>query len=278
MPEGVNEKFCIQVLDCCAGLGDKLVATAVSSPLCPVNRYFVSFAQLLQQPTIVVDSVGRGPHAGHWRGAAMPVPLRDDPSAGSALRALHHPATPVQEARALTANHFDIDGFIGIWSLLHPELAGHHEALLHLVAALGDFREIEFFHPLTHPALQLVAWLNTQEKAHFYEPFGASARHRREDAASAEKFQWFLPRFAEMLEKPEASRTDWQPESDRVQAAVAQLRAPPARRRHYPKLAWRWSKYLPRGLITPCLAPRPVLISCELVRGAALRAQIHYLD
>ena len=87
----------------------------------------------------------------HWRGAAMPVPLRDDTSAGSALRALHHPATPVQEARALTANHFDIDGFIGIWSLLHSELAGHYEALLHLVAALGDFREIEFFHPPNPP-------------------------------------------------------------------------------------------------------------------------------
>ena len=138
----------------------------------------------------------------------MPVPLRDDTSAGSALRALHHPATPILEARALTANHFDIDGFIGIWSLLHPELAGHHEALLRLVAALGDFREIEFFHSLTHPALQLMAWLNTQEKAHFYEPFDASARHRREDAASAEKFQWFLPRFAEMVENPEAGRTD----------------------------------------------------------------------
>ncbi|MDQ2795109.1 MAG: hypothetical protein M3Y12_14040, partial [Bacteroidota bacterium] len=99
-----------------------------------MNRYFVPFAQLRQQPTILVDSVGLGAALtlAHWRGATTPAPLHDDTSAGSALRALHHPATPGLEARAVTANHFDIDGFIGVWSLLQPELALRHEELLRL--------------------------------------------------------------------------------------------------------------------------------------------------
>ncbi|MCI1186088.1 hypothetical protein MON38_01560 [Hymenobacter sp. DH14] len=203
-----------------------------------MNRDFVPFAQLRQQPTIVVDSVGLGAvlTLAHWRGAATPAPLRDDTSAGSALRALHHPATPGLEAGTVTANHFDVDGFVGVWALLNPALALRHEELLRLVAGLGDFREIDFAHPLARHALQLVCWLNAEEKARFYEPFGAPARRRREDEASAEKFEWFLPRFASVLENPESGRAAWQPEVDRVHAAVARLQAPPTQRRVYPEI------------------------------------------
>ncbi|MBO2007951.1 DUF6687 family protein [Hymenobacter negativus] len=200
-----------------------------------MNRYFVPFAQLRQQPTIVVDSVGLGAvlTLAHWRAAPTPEPLRDDTSAGSALRALRQPETPGLEATAVTANHFDIDGFIGVWSLLNPALALQHEELLRMVAVLGDFREIDWAHPLADTALQLVCWLNAEEKARFYEPFGAPIRRRREDEASAEKFEWFLPRFAEILQNPDAGRAAWQPEYDRVKAAVSQLREPQTQLRRY---------------------------------------------
>ena len=203
-----------------------------------MNRYFVPFAQLRQQPTILVDSVGNGAilTLAHWRGAPTPPALRDDTSAGSALRALHHAATPGLEAQAVTANHFDIDGFVGVWALLHPELALQQEELLRLVAKLGDFREIDFANPLADAALQLVCWLNAEEKARFYEPFGAPARRRREDEASADKFAWFLPRFAEVLQNPETGRAAWQPEYERVTHAAALLQQPPTQYRHYPAI------------------------------------------
>ena len=203
-----------------------------------MNRYFVPFAQLRQQPTIVVDSVGLGAvlTLAHWRAAATPPALRDDTSAGSALRVLHQPATPGLEAAAVTANHFDIDGFVGVWSLLNPALALRHEIVLRMVAVLGDFREIDLTHPLADDALKLVCWLNAEEKARFYEPFGAPARRRREDEASAEKFDWFLPRFAEVLETPEMGRASWQPEYDRVQRAAAISQSPETTRRRYPEI------------------------------------------
>ncbi len=203
-----------------------------------MNRYFVPFAQLRQQPTIVVDSVGNGAALtlSHWRGAATPALMRDDTSAGSALRALHQPATTGQEAAAVTANHFDIDGFIGVWSLLHPELALRHEELLRLVAILGDFREINWAHPLADHVLQLVCWLNAEEKARFYEPFGAPLRRRREDEASVEKFEWFLPRFAAMMEGPAAGRPLWLPEFERVKQAVAVVQGPRSQYRSYPEI------------------------------------------
>ena len=202
------------------------------------TRYFVPFAAVRRQPTIVVDSVGLGAALtlAHWRGAATPEALRDDTSAGSVLRALHRPETPGLEAAAVTANHFDIDGFVGVWALLHPALALRHEPLLRLVATLGDFREIDPAHPLADDALKLVCWLNAEEKARFYEPFGAPARRRREDEASAEKFAWFLPRFAEMLATPDAGRAAWEPEYARVRRATAVAQGPATRRNDYPEV------------------------------------------
>ena len=203
-----------------------------------MKRFFVPFGQLRQQPTILVDSGGLGAALtrAHWRGAATPANLRDDSSAGSALRALHHPDTPGLEAAAVTANHFDIDGFVGVWSLLHPALALRHETLLRMVATLGDFREMDWAHPLADHALQLVCWLNAEEKARFYEPFGAPAQRRREDEASAEKFDWFLPRFAEMLKQPEAGRAAWQPEYERVKNAATVLQGPLTQLQRYPEI------------------------------------------
>ena len=203
-----------------------------------IARYFVPFGQMRRQPTIVVDSTGLGAALtlAHWRGAATPPALRDDTSAGSCLRALHAPTTPGLEAAAVTANHFDIDGFIGVWALLHPALALAHEPLLRLTATLGDFRELDWRNPLADHALQLACWLNAEEKARFYEPFGAPARRRREDEASAEKFAWFLPRFAEVLQHPEVGRAAWESEYRRVKQAVAALQGPLTQRTDYPEI------------------------------------------
>ncbi|MCC3158220.1 hypothetical protein LJ737_13310 [Hymenobacter sp. 15J16-1T3B] len=201
---------------------------------------FLSFADARRHAaaTVVVDSIL--PRAAltlaHWRGAPTPPAFRDDTSAGSALRAVAAPPAALLAARYVTANHFDVDGFVGVWALLHPALARRHDELLRLVAVLGDFREIDWRHPLAEPALQLVCWLNAEEKARFYEPFGAPARRRREDEASAEKFDWFLPRFAEILENPAAGRAAWLPEFERVRAAAAVMQGPATTLRRYPDL------------------------------------------
>lgn len=185
-----------------------------------------------------MDSTGLGAALtlAHWRGAATPELLRDDTSAGSVLRALHQPHTSGLAAAAVTANHFDIDGFVGVWALLNPELALQHEEVIRLMATLGDFREINWQHPQARQVLQLVAWLNAEEKTRFYEPFGAPARRRREDEASAEKFAWFLPRFAAVLQNPELSRAAWEPEYQRVLQAVAELEGTTTAVRRYPEI------------------------------------------
>ncbi|UOQ55440.1 DUF6687 family protein [Hymenobacter cellulosivorans] len=199
---------------------------------------FVPFATLREQPTIVVDSTANGAALvlAHWRGAPTPPLLRDDTSAGSVLRALRQPATPGLAAPAVTANHFDVDGFVGVWSLLYPDLALEHEDLLRQTARLGDFREWEGSSTLADQALQLVCWLNAEEKERFYPPFGAPVLRRREDEACVEKFNWFLPRFAQVLQNPASGRAAWEPEYQRVQLAAAVMRGPATRLTHYPEI------------------------------------------
>ncbi|GAB3838763.1 DUF6687 family protein [Hymenobacter jeollabukensis] len=198
---------------------------------------FLPFAEARRHAaeTVVVDSIL--PRAAltlaHWRAAPTPAALQDDTSAGSVLRALAAAPAELAAAQYVTANHFDVDGFVGVWALLHPALARQHEPLLRLVAVLGDFREIDWQDPLADHAMKLVCWLNAEEKARFYEPFGAPARRRREDEASAEKFDWFLPRFAAILANPEAGRAAWQPEYERVRAAVAVMQSPATALRRY---------------------------------------------
>lgn len=172
----------------------------------------------------------------HWRGAATPVALRDDTSAGSVLRALHAPHTPGLEVAAVSANHFDVDGFVGVWSLLNPALALQHESLLRLVATLGDFRELDWTNPLADDALKLVCWLNVREKELFYPPFGAPAQRRSEAEASAEKFAWFLPAFGEILENPARGRAAWEPEYLRVREAIEVMQSPATRLARYPEV------------------------------------------
>ena len=80
-----------------------------------------------------MDCVGLGAALtlAHWRGMAVHAPPRDT-SAGSALRALHRSETLGLEAQVVTANQFNTNGFVGVWALLSPALALHHEELLGL--------------------------------------------------------------------------------------------------------------------------------------------------
>jgi hypothetical protein len=144
----------------------------------------------------------------HWRGAGPPVELAEDTSAAIAINAIAKRAVP-ETARFVTNNHFDVDGFIGIWSLLNPELALEHRHLLKGMALLGDFRELSKDVALADQALKLVAWLNSVEKKKFYAPFGKAYL---EEEACVEKYIFFLSAFEEVLIDPEAFQEDWDEE------------------------------------------------------------------
>lgn len=144
------------------------------------------------------------------------APCHGDTSVAIVLQWLEQGGNP-EEYAFVTNNHFDIDGFIGTWCLLHPEEAMQKASVFRQAALIGDFRETDPGHPATEEALRIVCWINQVEKQQFYPPFGES----REERTCIPKFVYFLEHFGDFLADPMAYREQWQEEYETVQRDLA---------------------------------------------------------
>ncbi len=64
----------------------------------------------------------------------------------------------------VSATHFDIDGFVGVFALFYPELALSFKEELIAMARIGDFREFRPNNENDDYALKLCCWMNKVEK------------------------------------------------------------------------------------------------------------------
>ena len=185
---------------------------------------FIPFNQIKEhQQVVAVDSFHPQALAlSHWKGAPKPAGVpAGDTSTDWVLNTLRYKPELLKGYPYATNNHFDIDGFLGIWALQNPELALTHETTLRHMALIGDFRELYFDGELDTLALKLCCWLNKEEER-FYLPFASynpkseSFKGKSEAAWCVDKYLHFLPRFAQMLKKPEACKALWQPEYEKV--------------------------------------------------------------
>ncbi|ARS34374.1 DUF6687 family protein [Pontibacter actiniarum] len=176
------------------------------------KRQFIPFSEVKDKKALVVDSAhANGVMLSHWKGAPTPEAVKDDTSAAIVLNALRQ-NLPALDLPYVTANHFDIDGFVGVWALLNPELALEHEELLRQMALIGDFRELDLNHPLAGEALKLVCWLNAKERDLFYRPFEADEMEEKEAAQCVQKFRFFLREFGRALQNPDWEQGAWEDE------------------------------------------------------------------
>ncbi|MGB3468532.1 MAG: DUF6687 family protein [Cyclobacteriaceae bacterium] len=147
---------------------------------------------------IVVDAYLPGRlNLSHWRGVELPLHLQADTSTEIVLMALKSDQFTPDDYRYCTNNHFDIDGFLGIWALMNPEEAIKNEVLLREMAAIGDFRELNADKHIAGRAMSLVCKINELEKSLFYPPFGMDLR---EPSACIPKYEYFLREFGNLLE------------------------------------------------------------------------------
>lgn len=132
----------------------------------------------------------------HWRGVELPDFLEADTSTEIVLKALRSDSFSTDHYNFCTNNHFDIDGFLGIWALMNPQKALEISDLLIAMAAIGDFREIRLKEQEADRALSLVCKINELETSLFYPPFG---RDLREAEACIPKYEYFLRTFDRLL-------------------------------------------------------------------------------
>jgi len=97
--------------------------------------------ELQGEPHVVADgepSAGSALVLSHWPNSGTPWPLKADLSAEIAFAYLDDPSTHV-DAPWVTNDHLDVDGFVSVFVLSHPEAALARRDLLVEVAAAGDF-------------------------------------------------------------------------------------------------------------------------------------------
>jgi len=181
-----------------------------------------SFAHKIPEDQLIaVDfHYPRGLVLAHVYEEGVPQVLRANTSTASAFKWMSLPKADQEEflpnPRYVTCNHWDIDGFIAVWSLLNPNIASQHQGELEATAMLGDFREFDPYTPNGIKALKICALLNRIESATFCLPFGDLMGATIEYEVAEQKFNYFLPRFAQWLERIDDYSILWQNEFNEV--------------------------------------------------------------
>ena len=179
-------------------------------------KTFIPFHKIDNQKVTIVD--GLHPHNlcfSHWKGANSIEEIAADTSGEIVLNALTTNYNGIENP-LVSATHFDIDGFVGVFALFYQNTALQFKEELIAMARIGDFREFNPDDEKDHFALKLCCWMNKVEKEKFYRPFESSD----EIENCVEKFQFFLPLFVDVLKNIENYQTDWKEEYDAVQFGI----------------------------------------------------------
>jgi hypothetical protein len=101
---------------------------------------YVPFGTAAPPASIACDGLVDGAeiHASHWAGNRTPAALKADTSVEIALRLA---GQGVPRGARVTNNHFDTDGVLAVFALLHPDVAARHAGLITAAAEAGDFDE-----------------------------------------------------------------------------------------------------------------------------------------
>jgi len=182
-------------------------------------KHFLPFHKIGDQEVIVVD--GLHPQAlvlSHWKGANIHESIAADTSGEIVLNAIEQGLEGL-EIRNISATHFDIDGFVGVFALFSPALAMEFKEVLIEMARIGDFREFDPKNPAAEHALKLCCWMNKLEKDKFYRPF----EEKDEIEECEHKFDYFLKEFGDVLMNTENYRSDWIEEYKEVYKSLSQI-------------------------------------------------------
>ena len=183
------------------------------------SKKFIPFHQIESEKVIIVDGLHpRNLVLSHWKGANIHKSIAADTSGEIVLNAIKTDFPDI-DTPLVSATHFDIDGFVGVFALFYPDLAMEYFEVLNQMATIGDFRELDPNNDATETALKLCCWMNTVEKERFYRPFG----EKEEMKLCVEKFNFFLPFFPRVLTAPDEFKKEWIDEYEEVKVGLSQL-------------------------------------------------------
>lgn len=147
----------------------------------------------------------------HWPKSGTPEALGADTSAGIVFNYLDAPAWHI-DSDAVSNNHFDEDGLVGIFSMVNPDAALAKRRLLIDVATAGDFG-VYATREAARIALTLAAFADEEssplDKSIFALPHGAQA---------AGLYRCLLDVMPRVVADVEGHRRFWEAEDARLSA------------------------------------------------------------
>jgi hypothetical protein len=181
---------------------------------------YVPYDELGNRPNVIVDGAANA-HTlitlSHWPNSGTPAAMKDDLSTQIAFHYLDRPEVWVK-AEAVSNNHFDEDGLIGIYSLVEPSHAQRHRELLIDVAAAGDFGTYRF-----RSAARTTFVLSTFADPDL-SPLDSRVFQERYPRLAARLYQELLPRVPEIINNLDGFRQYWEPEDAMLAESEAMIR------------------------------------------------------
>ena len=148
---------------------------------------------------------------------------------GCCFHALNTRAPWIKDVKQVTSCHFDVDNFVAVWTVLYPSVAQAHQRLVLEIARVGDFRELRLDEPWQHEALKVICWLHSEERRHFQKSYESKSTATSENnGLGTRKFEYFLPRFAGVLARPDVFKEQWVGEYERVVKEYEAVNAMPS--------------------------------------------------
>ena len=183
---------------------------------------FVPWDEVGDRPHVVVDGPARPETVlglSHWPDGGTPQQLAADTSTEIAVRYLDRVAGG-DEVAIVTNNHFDEDGMLAAWVVLHRPEPGPRRALAVAAAEAGDF------HTWSDPwaARCAIGLMAMAERATTPYPDVIRALNRAWSRDPAGDIcRALLPRVAGLLDDPERFHRQWAPRWERVERDIAAL-------------------------------------------------------
>lgn len=167
---------------------------------------YVPYGELDGIPNIVVDGSEQRDTVltlSHWPHSGTPAALADDLSAQITFNYLDHPELHA-DVDAVSNNHFDQDGLMSVYTLVHPKDALKRRDRVIDVARAGDFGT---FHERDAAR---VAW---------------TIAMLEEEDPGADPYEVVLNRVPELLDHPDRFRAYWEAEDAHLEASEAAIRS-----------------------------------------------------
>lgn len=181
---------------------------------------FVPYHQLSGIPNIIVDGAGQADTRltlSHWPHSGTPWDLKQDSSAQIVFKYLDTPAHQIS-VEAVSNNHFDEDGLVGLFTILNPQAAQANRDLLIDIAAAGDFGTYRI-----RDAARIAFVIASHSDSNM-SPLSSDIFARPYPQTAAALYVEMLQRLPEILAHPERFKQFWEASDEELSLSEEAIR------------------------------------------------------